>query len=557
MESASDNDCWRLSVPHRTSFLPVPSESIASMNIISKFPVTKYYHAIKGAPAGLFNHHLILTVCTFALAGCPKGWDEGSAASITQLKSFQTEFDLSSTTNATTISNLVSFVNLGAGVGAFLSFFLNDKLGRIQCLRIYQGVYAVGSLVSCLSYGNVGTLYFGRLFAGLGIGACTVVGPMTIVEIAPKMTRGLMTLWFNVAMLAAQMTGIFVVYGCNVHLSPSERLQYQVPWFVQTFVPLIAIVLSFFIVESPRWLAIRNKPAAALAALIKLRGLGQDHPSLQAEYADILAQITDENMQYGENSFWSVLKETFGVRANLRRVQLTIIAYILAQMSGANAITNYLPTIFGLVGLKGTGAKIYSSGFYGLAKLVCCVFASLVLVDVIGRRKSLMSGITIQMICFAYLSGYLKSYLSNPDSVSRGASQAAIAVVYVHALGWAIGLFSLPYLFGAELWPNNIRSFGGALSQGFHWLFYFAITKATPDILSSMAGWGAFLFFLGWCVVALVYTFFFVPETSALSLEQMDNVFKQPLYKMRNPPSPVSRDLEELHVKELDVKSSR
>jgi hypothetical protein len=50
----------------------------------------------------------------------------------------------------------------------------------------------------------------------------------------------------------------------------------------------------------------------------------------------------------------------------------------------------------------------------------------------------------------------------------------------------------LPYLFGAELWPNNIRSFGAALSQMFHWLFYFAVNKGVPSMLSSMDNWGTF-----------------------------------------------------------------
>ena len=449
------------------------------------------------------------------------------------MKSFQHEYGLNNKSDANTISNIVSLVNLGAGIGAFLSYFLNDKLGRIQTLRIYQALYAAGSLISCFSYGNLGALYFGRLVAGLGIGACTVVGPMTIVEMAPKTTRGLMTLWFNVCMLSGQMTGIFVVYGCNVHISPSKVLQYQVSWFVQTFVPAIAIVLSFFVVESPRFLAICNRPQEALATLTKLRGLPEDHPYLKEEYQEIMAQINNENMQFGEQSFKAVVQETFAIRSNLRRVQLTIIAYILAQMSGANAITNYLPTIFGLVGVKGTGAKIYATGFYAMTKLVFCIAASLVFVDVLGRRKSLLTGISIQVLCHAYLTGYLKSYLSNKSSVSKTASDGAIAFIYVHALGWAIGLYTLPYLFGAELWPNRIRSFGGALSQCFHWMFYFAITKATPSILSSMHNWGAFLFFLAWCLVALVYTFFFVPETAGMSLEQMDHIFKQPLTKMR------------------------
>jgi sugar porter (SP) family MFS transporter len=424
-------------------------------------------------------------------------------------------------------------VNLGAGIGAFLSFFLNDRLGRVQTLRVYQALYAAGSLVSCFSYGNLGALYFGRILAGLGIGACTVVGPMAIAELAPRTTRGLMTLWFNVCMLSGQMTGIFVVYGCNVHIAPSKVLQYQVPWFVQVFVPALAIALSFFIVESPRFLAIRNRPQEALAALIRLRGLPEDHPYLQQEYREIVAQIHDEALQFRGQGFASVAKETFGVRANLRRVQLTLVAYILAQLSGANSITNYLPTIFGLIGVKGTGAKLYSTGFYGLAKLLCCVAASLFFVDVLGRRTSLLAGIAIQMACHAYLAGYLRVYTSNGHSVSKGASDAAIAAIYIHALGWAIGLYTLPYLFGAELWPNRIRSFGGALSQCFHWLFYFAITKATPSILSSMHVWGAFLFFLAWCLVAWLYTFFFVPETAGLSLEQMDRIFARPITQMR------------------------
>lgn len=50
-----------------------------------------------------------------------------------------------------------------------------------------------------------------------------------------------------------------------------------------------------------------------------------------------------------------------------------------------------------------------------------------------------------------------------------------------------------------------------------------------------MAVWGAFLFFLAWCVVAFVYTVFCVPETRGLSLDEMDAIFERPIYKMRKP----------------------
>lgn len=83
-------------------------------------------------------------------------------------------------------------------------------------------------------------------------------------------------------------------------------------------------------------------------------------------------------------------------------------------------------------------------------------------------------------MCHSYLTGYLRYYTKKPDSVPP-ASDDAIGAIFTQALGWAIGLSTLPYVFDAELWQNRIRSFGGALSQRFHWPFFFAITKAPPN----------------------------------------------------------------------------
>jgi hypothetical protein len=46
---------------------------------------------------------------------------------------------------------------------------------------------------------------------------------------------------------------------------------------------------------------------------------------------------------YCHQGYMSLFGETFCVRSILRRVQLTVFAYILAQFSGANSVTNYLP----------------------------------------------------------------------------------------------------------------------------------------------------------------------------------------------------------------------
>ncbi|KAL1844572.1 hypothetical protein VTK73DRAFT_2275 [Phialemonium thermophilum] len=530
---------------------------------VSNTPLAKYWRAIRESPKGMYNGRMFFTVFVYALSGSSKGWDEGSALSITQLKSFQREFHVSPDRNPDALSNIVSLVNLGCGVGAFLSFLFNDRLGRRWALRMYAAVVVVGVLISTFSYGSLVALYFGRLITGLGIGALTVTGPMSIVEVAPRLTRGLMTLWFNIAMLSSQVIGVFVVYGTSRHVSDRLNLQWQTPFFVQTLVPTLAFVLSFFAQESPRWLCLRGRTVEAFDSLARLRGYGdeesrRDDPELLAEFDSISGPIERELAEYGKDTLLSSLRVTFGVRSNLRRVQLTIAAYILAQMSGGNSITNYLPSIFGYVGVDGSDAKLYSSGFYALTKLGCCVLASLFFVDALGRRKSLFVGITIQMFCHVYLGAFLNR-LGADAHVSVGASRMAIAVIYIHALGWAVGLYSLPYLFGAELWPTRIRSFGGALSAGFHWLFLFAITKATPSLLSSMHKWGAFIFFAAWCLIALVYAFVMVPETSGRNLESMNQLFEHKWYEMRKHAydSPVPSGKEDLEHVERGEETAR
>ena len=312
--------------------------------------------------------------------------------------------------------------------------------------------YRLGRRIGiCFSYDSVGVLYAGRLIAGLGIGALTVVGPMTITEVAPKATRGLMTLLFNACMLSGQALGVFTVYSCSIHVSSMKSLQYQVPWLTQTFAPSISIILSFFAVGSPRWIILSNKRQSALASLLCLRGLPANQPYVDTEYNEMVRQVEEEDTFLGPTSSMKVVKETFFIRSNLRRMQLSLVAYILAQMSGANSVTNYLPSIFGMIGIKGSGAKVYTTGLYAVTKLIFCVAASLCFVDVLGRRKSLMTGITIQIVCHSCLAGYLSFFTKGPSTMPKGASYAAIAFIYIHALGWAIGLYTLPYLFGVEL----------------------------------------------------------------------------------------------------------
>ncbi|KLO81600.1 quinate transport protein [Fusarium fujikuroi] len=494
----------------------------------------KHIRSIRNSPREvIYNRQLLVSSALYAMSGLCITWDQGSSSVVPSLPGFSKAFGITSAANPSEVANFISFVYLTAGVGSALSFFINDRIGRLWSLRLYFAIWIIGQLIATFSYGNKGALYTARFVSGLGIGPLTVTGPMSIVEIAPTEIRGLLTVWFSVVMLLSLTISTLTVYACFLHL-PASHLQYQLVWFLPTIICGIIIAASFFACESPRWLMLVGRKEEAIETLVALRGLPADHPRVAGEIADIEQQIQAEKSRYASGGgVRDILRETFMVPGNLRRVQQSLISYLLAQLSGANSVTSYLVPILSLMGINSAhGNNLFLSSMYSLSKFFYTLIASFFFIDALGRRKSLFIGITIQLISDVYLGAYIKSH--QDGSVAPGASTAAIAAIFIHGFGYAVGLLVLPYVFGAELWPNSIRSFGSALSQTFHWLFYFGINRATPSILSSMHNWGAFIFFAGWCLVAVIYVFFAVPETAGLPLEHIDALFECPWWQIRS-----------------------
>lgn len=355
------------------------------------------------------------------------------------LPGFSQAFGITSATDPAQVTNFISFVYLTAGAGSMLSFFINDRIGRLWSMRLYFAIWIVGQLIATFSYGHMGALLTARFVSGLGIGPLTVTGPMSIVEIAPTETRGLLSVWFSVILLLSLTVANLTVLACYEHLA-ATHLQYQIVFFVPTIVAGLAILASFlWCYESPRWLMLVGRNEEAISTLVTLRGLPADHPRVASEISDVQSQIEAEHSKFGsKGGLKAVLKETFLVPANLRRVQQSVVAYALAQLSGANSVTSYLIPILSLIGASGDRShSLFISSMYSLSKLFYTLIASFFFVDALGRRMSLFIGVTIQMISDIYIGVFLK--VNQSGSVAPGASEGAIAAIFLHGFGFAVG----------------------------------------------------------------------------------------------------------------------
>jgi hypothetical protein len=306
----------------------------------------------------------------------------------------------------------------------------------------------------------------------------------------------------------------------------------------------IIFLLSFVQYESPRYLVKRGQLDKAISNLSRIRGLPADDDYVMREITAIQTSHDAEMEATMGSGPIGVLKETFLVPSNLYRVYLTFMAQLLSQWSGAGSITVYAPDLFKLLGVTGKNESLLVTAVFGIVKLVAAILCALFLVDVIGRKRALLLGITLQGIAMVYIAGFLTAVpemgvldgFKLPEA-KKGASEGAIAMIYLSGFGWALGWNSMQYLLTAELFPLRIRALCTSMAMTLHFANQYGNARAVPNMLLPVAKGGIDPKGTFWCFAAItvlggIWVWFSIPETAGRSLESMDRLFALPWYKI-------------------------
>lgn len=297
-------------------------------------------------------------------------------------------------------------------------------------------------------------------------------------------------------------------------------------------------------IESPRFLIKKGKREQALSNLTRIRQLPAEHEYIVREFNEIEASYQAE-MEAAMGVGWlGPLKETFLVPSNLYRLYLVIMAQVLSQWSGAGSITLYAPDLFEILGITGGETSLLVTAVFGLVKLGGAIVCALFLVDVIGRKRSLLLGITLQSISMIYIAGFLtavpemgvvEGYILPPNEL--GPSRGAVAMIYLSGLGWSLGWDAMQYLLTAELFPLRIRALATSIGMALHFANQYGNSRAVPNMLLPASEGGISPLGTFWCFSAITalggfWVWLSVPETGGRSLESMDRLFALPWYRI-------------------------
>ncbi|KAJ6080390.1 hypothetical protein N7467_010143 [Penicillium canescens] len=473
-----------------------------------------------------FNLYYILTIIVIASGSIPKGYDEGGFSASVDLASFKADFGLlpnlwhgDESGLASRKANISSFGVLGAAFGSLVALILTDRLGRLHTWQLFVAVWISGIFMQVFSSGILALMLFARIWGGLGAGGLTVVAPLYLSEIAPAKSRGMVVSIYMVILLSFLTIGFFINYAVNELMAPTAA-----QWRLVQAIPLIpvglAFITSFYLTDTPRWLASKGRGEEALAVLTRLRCLGGS--GVTEEYREIQEEIQTKQQILAEVSTWTTIKEVFMNPNYRKRFLLGATMQTVAQWSGGNGITYYVPQIFRYAGVVSNDLSLITSGAYGIVKLVFTMVFTWGLVDVFGRRFCLLTGLFLQCITHIYMAVYMSVWVHGSNNP---ASNAAIASVFVYAVGWSIGLCTVQYLYNTEIYPTRIRNVCYATNMMLHWFFQFAVVRVTPNMFDSLNIWGAYVFWATICVGGLVLLGLWAPETKGVPMARMDELF--------------------------------
>lgn len=167
------------------------------------------------------------------------------------------------------------------------------------------------------------------------------------------------------------------------------------------------------------------------------------------------------------------------------------------------------------VGLPSREAQLIS-GFVELMFIVGNLVPALAL-DRMGRRKTMMIGVGGLGLCMMMVSILLSFHKKNT-------SIAAVAFFFLYMLIFGGTINVVPWVYGPEILPLEARTRGTAISVSSHWTWNFFVVMITPVLINRL-NWKTYLIFMCTSFSFVPTVYFFYPETSNMSLEDIDKIF--------------------------------
>src|ERR671916_130200 len=394
---------------------------------------------------------------------------------------------------------IVSFLLVGAMVGALSGGPLSDRIGRRPTTLLAAIIFGVGAVAVAFAP-SVAFITLGRFLLGLGVGLASMIVPLYIAETAPASRRGALVS-LNQLMITI---GILLSYIVGVIFTPIEGWRWM---FGVALLPALILGIGMFMLpESPRWLFEHGRVDKAREVLGRSRS---------PEEVDLELREMEEIKRLEQEQARVSYKELLAPYVRPALV-IGIGLAIFQQITGINTVIYYAPTILQGVGFSEGGAIAATAVGVGLVNVGFTILAVRI-IDRAGRRPLLIVGLIGMTVSLALLGVVFAT-----GGAGGAAGVLATVCLGLYIASFAISLGPVFWLMISEIYPLNIRGKAMSVASLANWGSNWLVALTFPVLLATLGGAGSFWLFAALGVVAWFFVYFRVPETKGTTLEEIE-----------------------------------
>jgi SP family arabinose:H+ symporter-like MFS transporter len=405
----------------------------------------------------------------------------------------------------------------GSIFGVAIAGVLSDKFGRKKTM-ILSAVLFSASGIGCALSNNFDQLILYRIIGGIGIGVVSIISPLYISEVSITKYRGRLVSLYQLAITIGFLGAYLVNYqlvgfatsGIKLGNSILENVFISEVWRgmlgMESVPAIIFFVIIFFIPESPRWLAIKQKDSVAWRIFFRIYSGKKE--------ADEQLSAVKQQQERDAQSDWRLLLKPAYFKALLIGVAIAI----LGQFMGVNAVLYYGPTIFKNSGLS-EGDSLFYQVLVGLVNALTTVLA-LMIIDKVGRKKLVYYGVSGMIISLLLIGIY---FLKGQQWGIPSVGLLSFFLLYIFCC--AVSVCAVIWVLLSEMYPTAVRGIAMSVAGFVLWIGTFLIGQLTPWMLVNLMPSGTFFLFALMCIPYMLIIWKLVPETTGKSLEEIERLW--------------------------------
>ncbi|KAK3075017.1 hypothetical protein LTR53_002052 [Teratosphaeriaceae sp. CCFEE 6253] len=396
---------------------------------------------------------------------------------------------------------------IGQVVGAFFAAYPMEWFGR---KKTFGGCVILTTSFIFIQFfaRSLPVLIVGELLGGLVLGTYATIAPTYASEVCPVALRSVLTSYINLCLIA------------NGVIAGTTKLEthwaYSGPFASQWVWCLVILIGWPFAPESPWYLARKGRFDEAEHSLRRLA-------SKEVDIKPTMAMIIETDRLEQELEAGSTYMDCFRP-SNRRRTEIAMGVYSIQVISGIYLI-GYVTYFFTLAGLPTDKAFDMSIGFLALGLVGTLV--SWVLMLKFGRRIIYNTGLSalIVLLLIIAIMDCAPGYSNNQPLIW---AQASLMLIWNFCYGLSVGPVTFVIL--CEVSATKVRSKTIALATATQALMGIVMTIVIPYLINpdqANARGKIGFFFGGLAAIALVWSYFRVPETKGRTYEELDIMFSR------------------------------